>query len=174
MLGEKINLNIKSLDGNSIPQSLSISSLTPTFYGIANSGATVYLELLTERFDPSVNTIRKETFLKKETIVNGESRYGINLTTDDALTPGSYFVHLVAQNEQKDYVELPEFTLKVGAYTSPTSPVLGVSDEHTETDEDSSQQPTVQPTKPPSRIRKPSSVLTPTPKKCILFDLVCW
>jgi hypothetical protein len=175
-VGEKSNLNITSLDVNSIPKTLSIYSLTPTFYGIANGGATVYLELFKERFDPSINGIRKETFLKKETTVNGESRYGMNLTPEDGLTPGTYLVHLMAQNDQKDYVELPEFALKVGAYTYPTSPVLGVSDERQETEGDTSQKPTVRPTQLPLRIPKSSSAPTPTPspKTCILFDLVCW
>jgi hypothetical protein len=78
------------------------------------------------------------------------------------VTPGTYFVHLMAQNEQKDYVELPEFTLNVENHTSVTSPVLGVSDEHEETDEDTLQPPTVQPTQSPSRIGKPLSGPTPT------------
>lgn len=97
----KNKLFYSSYDTASAPtKALSVNS-KPTFFGIANAGAHIKMVLTkgTDMFTYEVNA-------------NDQSRFGINISP--ALANGTYLVNLSATNDSGDYVDVHEFSIKVG------------------------------------------------------------
>lgn len=101
--------DITSIHPDQVPASFSTLSTTPTFYGIAPVGTKVTLKIEKDNDTKS----GRDLILNTTSQANESSRFGINVT--DKLEKREYFIALSATNFQGDYVEIPEFTLKVGS-----------------------------------------------------------
>lgn len=109
-IGERTTLSLGSHNPSvssqyTLMKPLTIARRTPTFYGIANVGASVTLKLSRIKSD---GTTEDTSF---NTTANDSSRYGINISP--ALKAGIYTVELSASNDRGDYVEIPSFSLKI-------------------------------------------------------------
>ena len=151
-LGEK-KVNITTLDSTTIPSSLTISSSTPTFYGITTINTKVKLKIKSEKL---------KTEIEEQTTANPQSRFGINITSP--LNPGEYTVSLSAQNPQGDYAEIPEFKLTIGREALGTPPTAaGVQTTTIEEPPKEEELPTSTPQPTPTLQPKAGHLLDETP-----------
>ena len=159
-----INTNISSYDSSSYPTSpIAIPSSIFSFYGIAPTESKVTVVIK----DPKEINNSSE-IIRRETIANSESRFGINIDSSDNLTSDKeYTVNLISTNSQGDYVEIPEFKLKVQSFKA-------TSDTH-QTQANPIKLTTSPTTTTTYKTTNRPSSPTPTPssqKHCFLF--VCW
>lgn len=148
------NTSITSIHPEQIPSSLTIYNTTPTFYGIAPVGTQVTLRIEKENSTKS----GRDLVLNTTSLANEASRFGINVT--DKLAKQEYFVNLSAINTQGDYVEFPEFKLKVSSWKI-------IENINSQKEEAPVPEPTLTEEKP-VEVDKPA----PKQKHCFLF--ICW
>ncbi len=90
-------------------ESYSVNSRSPIFYGIANVGSKVTLELTDITCQEKGEADCINTY---ETITNPDSRFGINVPTQTLISGRDYTTRLFVRLEN-DYNELPTFDLNV-------------------------------------------------------------
>ena len=85
-----------------------ISNYSPTFSGISTVGSIVTVKI----------TQNGKDIAEKTTTVDSSSRFNVVFT--NKLPRGSYKINIFSTNNKGDYIEIPEFDLKVTKIIKPT------------------------------------------------------
>ena len=103
------NINFSSIHPGAIEDTYHISTLVPTFYGIAPKDAQITLQMLDTSCTETVENCTK-TYT---TTANPNSRFGINVGSGD-LTSGKTYNIALSASLNANYVELPPFNIQLG------------------------------------------------------------
>lgn len=103
------NPNMSTTNISAMKSSYNVSSVAPTFYGIANVNSKVTLELTDKGCSEKGESDCVKTY---DTTTNPESRFGINVPVQ-TLHSGKIYSTRMFVSYENDYNELPSFDLNV-------------------------------------------------------------
>jgi len=89
-----------------------INNYSPAFFGISTVGSTVTVKI----------TQNGKSVAEKQAIVDSSSRFTITFL--EKLPIGTYKINIFSTNKNNDYIEIPEFDLKVSRIAKTTNSIL--------------------------------------------------